>query len=168
MGGARFHANRCAGGKRLKLRLLTVGKAPRWIDDGFAHYARRLPPGHGLQLVVLAPRRGQTDEQRLLAALRPGETVVIFERRGRSLDSEGMAALLAQWRMAGRDVALLVGGISGFGADACRRAQHVLSLSALTLPHQLARVLVAEQIYRAWTILSGHPYHVAGCAEASR
>ena len=142
----------------MKLRLLTVGKAPRWIDEGFAHYARRMPPEHALELVVLA-RRDQTDEQRLLGALQQRESAVVFERSGRTIDSEGMARLLADWRMAGRDVALLVGGAGGFGAAARGRAQHVLSLSALTFPHQLVRVLVAEQIYRAWTILSGHPYH---------
>ena len=159
MGSARIDACRNAHGKRLKLRLLTVGRAPRWIDDGFVHYAKRMPPEHALQLVVVPPRRGQTDEQRLLAVLRPHETAVVFEQRGKSLDSEGMAALLAEWRMAGRDVALLVGGVAGLSAEACGRAKHVLSLSAMTFPHQLVRVLVAEQIYRAWTILSGHPYH---------
>ena len=158
MGGARTGLRRGPGGKRLKLRLLTVGKAPRWIDEGFAHYARRMPPEHALQLVVLQ-RRGQTDEQRLLAALGQGETAVVFEQSGHAIDSEGMAGLLAEWRMAGRDVALLVGGVAGLGAAARERAQHVLSLSALTFPHQLVRVLVAEQIYRAGAILSGHPYH---------
>ena len=158
MGGARTRLRRNAGGKRLKLRLLTVGKAPRWIDEGFSHYARRMPPEHALQLVVLQ-RRGQTDEQRLLAALGQRETAVVFEQSGQAIDSEGMARLLAEWRMAGRDVALLVGGVAGLGAAVRERAQHVLSLSALTFPHQLVRVLVAEQIYRAWTILSGHPYH---------
>ncbi len=161
MGAARSNACREACGKRLKLRLLTVGKAPRWIDDGFADYARRLPPEHALQLVVVPPRRGQTDEQRLLAALHASETAVAFDQRGQALDSAGMAALLAEWRMAGRDVAMLVGGVAGFGADTRQRAQHVLSLSTMTFPHQLVRVLVAEQIYRAWTILSGHPYHRA-------
>ena len=159
MGSPRIDAWQSARGAGLKLRLLTVGKAPRWIDDGFAHYARRMPPEHALELVVVSARRGQTDEQGLLAALRQHETAVVFEQRGKLLDSEGMAALLAEWRMAGRDVALLVGGVAGLSATACRRAEHVLSLSAMTFPHQLVRVLVAEQLYRASTILAGHPYH---------
>ena len=166
MGRARIAACRNAHGKRLKLRLLTVGKAPRWIDDGFAHYAKRMPPEHVLQLVVVPSRRGRTDEQQLLAALRPHETTVVFEQRGQALDSEGMAKLLAEWRMAGRDVALLVGGVAGLSVETRQRAQHVLSLSTMTFPHQLVRVLVAEQIYRAWTILSGHPYHLGHRTDA--
>ena len=159
MGSARVDAWQSARGTRLKLRLLTVGKAPRWIDDGFAHYARRMPPECALELVVASARRGQTDEQGLLAALRQRDTIVAFEQHGRSLDSEGLAALLAEWRMVGRDVALLVGGVAGLSAATRLRAQHVLSLSAMTFPHQLVRVLVAEQLYRACTILAGHPYH---------
>jgi 23S rRNA (pseudouridine1915-N3)-methyltransferase len=142
--------------------LITVGKAPGWIDEGFSHYAGRLPPGAGLELTLVTPRRGQSDAQRLLAAVRPRETTVIFDRRGEPVSSEGLARALADWRMAGRDVALLIGGANGFDDAARRRAQAVLSLSAMTFPHQLSRVLVAEQIYRANAILAGHPYHGRG------
>lgn len=145
----------------MKLRLLTVGKAPKWIDEGVAHYFRRLPAASRPELVVIALRAGQNDQQRLLAAVRRGETSVILDRRGRSLSSTGLAALLGDWRMAGRDVAMLIGGAAGFDAEARQGAAEVLSLSALTLPHQLVRVLLAEQLYRAWTILHGHPYHRA-------
>lgn len=145
--------------RRLKLRVLAVGKAPRWIDEGFAHYASRLPTENSLELALVSPRRGQTDAQRLLAAIRPEETTVLLDRRGKAVSSEELATWLSDWRMAGRDVALLIGGVDGFDAAIRRRAHHVLSLSKLTFPHQLARVLIAEQIYRAWAILSGHPYH---------
>lgn len=97
----------------------------------------------------------------MLAEVRPREIAVVFDRRGRSVSSEGLAKLLAEWRQSGRDVALLVGGLAGFGDEARGRAEHVLSLSALTFPHLLSRVVVAEQVYRAWTILRGHPYHLA-------
>lgn len=163
MGGPRRAAAgplRCAGAT-LKLRVLAVGKAPKWIDDGVAHYLRRLPPASRPELAVVTPRRGSTDEQRLLAAVRQNEVAVILDRRGRGITSDGLAALLADWRMAGRDVALLIGGSAGFDAEARRNATQVLSLSALTLPHQLVRVLLAEQLYRAWTILHHHPYHRA-------
>lgn len=143
----------------MKLRVLAVGKAPGWIDDGVAHYLRRLPAQSRPQLAVVSPRRGEQAEQRLLAAVRPGEMAVILDRRGCACTSGGLAALLADWRMAGRDVALLIGGVAGFDAAARAQAAHVLSLSALTLPHQLVRVLVAEQLYRAWAIAQGHPYH---------
>lgn len=143
----------------MKVRLLTVGKAPRWIDDGFDHYARRLPADNALQLSVLSSRRGETDEQRLLAAVRSQETLVLFDQRGSMVSSLELAELLAEWRTSGRDVALVIGGLHGFGDAARQRARHVLSLSAMTFPHQLVRVLIAEQIYRAWAILHGHPYH---------
>lgn len=143
----------------MKLRVLAVGKAPGWIDDGVAHYLGRLPAKNRPQLALVSPRRGETAEQRLLAAVRPGETAVILDRRGRACTSHGLAALLADWREAARDVALLIGGASGFDESARAQAAHVLSLSALTLPHQLVRVVVAEQLYRAWAIAHGHPYH---------
>lgn len=155
----RADGRRTRGGACLKLRLLTVGKAPPWIDAGFAEYAGRLPRENALELHLVSPRRGQTDEQRLLAAARPRETVAIFDRRGQPLDSPAFANLLSRWRQAGRDVALVIGGADGFAAASRASAAHVLSLSALTFPHQLARLVVAEQVYRAWTILSGHPYH---------
>lgn len=142
----------------MKLRLITVGNAPKWIADGFDEYARRLPANF-LRLLVVSPRRGQTDEARLLAAVRERELLVLWDRCGERVSSAGLAKLLARWRMAGRDIALLIGGVDGFGAATKARAAHVLSLSDMTFPHQLARVLVVEQLYRAWAIETGHPYH---------
>ncbi len=142
----------------MKLRLITVGKAPPWLADGFDEYARRLP-ANALRLEVVAPRRGQTDEARLLAALREQELLVVWDRCGERVSSAGLAKLLRRWRMDGRDVAMLIGGVEGLGPAAKERAAHVLSLSDMTFPHQLARVLVAEQLYRAWAIDNGHPYH---------
>lgn len=143
----------------MKIRLVAVGNAPRWIDEGFAHYARRLPPATALTLEVVSPRRGQSDAQRLLAAVRGNETLVLLDQRGTALSSEELAGELAAWRQDRRDIALLIGGTEGFGAAARQQAQRVLSLSRLTFPHQLVRVLVAEQLYRASAILAGHPYH---------
>ena len=140
---------------------MAVGRAPGWIDEGFAHYARRLPRQNALELVVVSSKRRQTDEESLLAAVRAKETLVVLDRRGESFTSEQLAALLADWRMSGCDVALAIGGQAGFGDASRQRADHSLSLSAMTFPHQLVRIMVAEQIYRAWTILSGHPYHSA-------
>lgn len=145
----------------MKLRLLAVGKAPRWVEEGFAQYAQRLPADCPLQLTVVSPRRGQSDEDRLLAEVRPREIAVVFDRRGMTVSSEDMAELLAAWRLSGRNVALLVGGVAGFDDETRAQAEHVLSLSAMTLPHLLTRVVVAEQVYRAWSILRGHPYHLA-------
>ncbi|MDE0659798.1 MAG: 23S rRNA (pseudouridine(1915)-N(3))-methyltransferase RlmH [Gammaproteobacteria bacterium] len=142
----------------MKLRVLTVGVAPGWIDDGFAEYAHRLPVER-LELVVVSARRGRTNEQRLLDAVRERETLVVLDRCGTAVSSEDLAALMAEWRMQGRDVAFLVGGVEGLSPQARQRANHVLSLSRLTLPHLLVRVVLAEQLYRAAMILAGHPYH---------
>ena len=142
----------------MNLRILTVGKAPGWIDDGFAEYAQRMAVER-LQLAVVAARRGQTNEQRLLDAVREREVLVVLDRSGTAISSEDLAALLAEWRMQGRDVAFLVGGVEGLGPQARQQAEHVLSLSAMTLPHLLVRVVLAEQLYRAAMILDNHPYH---------
>ena len=112
-----------------------------------------------LQLAVVSARRGQTTEQRLLDAVREREVLVVLDRSGTAISSEGLAALLAEWRMQGRDVAFLVGGVEGLGHEARQQAEHVLSLSAMTLPHLLVRVVLAEQLYRAAMILDNHPYH---------
>ena len=142
----------------MNLRILTVGKAPGWIDDGFAEYAQRMAVER-LQLAVVAALRGQTNEQRLLDAVREREVLVVLDRSGTAISSEDLAALLAEWRMQGRDVAFLVGGVEGLGPQARQQAEHVLSLSAMTLPHLLVRVVLAEQLYRAAMILDNHPYH---------
>ena len=142
----------------MKLRILTVGKAPGWIDEGFAEYARRMA-AQRLELAVVPARRGRTSEQRLLDAVREREVLVVLDRCGTAISSEGLAALLAEWRMQGRDVAFLIGGVDGLGALARQRAEHVLSVSAMTLPHLLVRVVLAEQLYRAAMILENHPYH---------
>lgn len=107
----------------------------------------------------MSPRRGQTNEGRLLAAVREREVLVVLDRLGVAASSEDLAAMLAEWRMQGRDAAFLVGGVEGLSYRAQRRAEHVLSLSNMTLPHLLVRVVLAEQLYRAATILGGHPYH---------
>lgn len=143
----------------MNTRLLTVGKAPQWIDEGFAEYASRLPRDCSIELTVVTPRRNQSDEERLLAEVRRNETPILFDSRGKSFTSEGLAETLDNWRMAGHNPALLIGGAEGFTSEARRRAHQVISLSQLTFPHQLTRVIVAEQFYRAWTILAGHPYH---------
>lgn len=143
----------------MKLRLLAVGRAPGWIDEGFDAYASRMPGDCALELCVVAPRRNQTEEERLLTEVRAGETAVLFDPGGTPLSSEQLAERLARWRMEGDDVALLVGGADGFGDEARRRADSVVSLSPMTFPHLLTRVIVAEQCYRAYSILSGHPYH---------
>lgn len=155
----------------MKLKLVAVGtRLDDWINAGFNEYARRLPREMALELieVTASQRRGQnvaklTEEEgtRLLAKVSPRDHVVALDVKGRQLSTEQLSQRLENWRMTGGDVVFLIGGADGLD-DAClERADEKLSLSALTFPHGLVRVIVAEQLYRAWTLLSGHPYHRA-------
>lgn len=151
-----------------RLRLLAVGtRMPAWVQEGFEEYRKRLPRECALELREIALARRGADTARavaeegeaLLGALGGDEFVVALEVGGTAVDTPGVARALARWRDEGRRAAFLVGGPDGL-SDACRaRADAQWSLSRLTLPHPLVRVLLAEQLYRAWSLLSGHPYH---------
>lgn len=152
----------------LRLRLYTVSaRQPTFISEGFANYARRLREGIALELVILRPADSglptslrQSREAALLAAhLRPDEVLIALDERGKSLTSTALAAQLEQWELDARPVSLAIGGDDGHDESTLRRAAWTWSLSSLTLPHGLVRVIVAEQIYRAMTIRRGHPYH---------
>lgn len=157
----------------MKINLLSVGnRMPAWVEAGISEYSKRLPAefAFGVTEVPLAKRgKGQDVEQAirkesdaLLARVRAQEHVVALEVGGKALSTEALAARLDAIRLDGRNLVLLVGGPDGLD-DAClQRADEQWSLSALTLPHPLVRILVAEQIYRAWSILTAHPYHRAG------
>ena len=154
----------------MQVHLIAAGtRMPRWVTEGYDEYARRLPHECRLQLreIPLGRRRGGdtvravTEEgDRMLAALSGHDLrVVALAVDGRAWSTEALARQLDGWLHDGRDLALLIGGPDGL-ATACReRAEFAWSLSPLTLPHGLVRVLVAEQLYRAWSILAGHPYH---------
>ena len=153
----------------MRIRLVAVGnRPPEWVSKGFTEYARRLPREMPLELIEVPPATGrkggfeqvrETEGQRLLARVGSRDWVVALDERGKTWSTLDLAEKLDNWRMQGRDVTFLVGGAEGL-ADVCRaRADEVLSLSAMTLPHALVRVVLAEQVYRAWTVMSGHPYH---------
>lgn len=144
---------------------------PDWVDAGYREYAKRLPNECNLRLVEIDSghrRKGASTEvarrdegERMLAALPKGVRVVALDVRGRAWSTEQLADQLSAWMADGRDLALLVGGPEGL-ADVCvQRADQRWSLSPLTFPHPLVRVILAEQLYRAWSILQGHPYHRA-------
>ncbi|MAD46203.1 MAG: 23S rRNA (pseudouridine(1915)-N(3))-methyltransferase RlmH [Oceanospirillaceae bacterium] len=154
----------------MKLRLLAVGqKMPQWVEQGFGEYAKRLPSDCSIELVEIAPgHRGkntskdkamQQEADALRKAIRPQDHVVALDVKGASWTTAQLASQLENWRMQGGDIALLVGGPDGMTPEVLALARQRWSLSALTLPHPLVRVLVAEQLYRAWSILQGHPYH---------
>ena len=154
----------------MRIHLVTVGqRPPAWVAQGYADYARRLAAGTQLRLVEIPlAKRGrhadlarlrEQEGERMLAAIPKGSRVIALEVTGRAWDSETLAGRLADWLQDGRDVCLLVGGPDGLAPACLKRAEARWSLSSLTLPHALVRVIVAEQIYRAWTIVQGHPYH---------
>jgi 23S rRNA (pseudouridine1915-N3)-methyltransferase len=157
----------------VQINLLAVGtRMPAWVDEGYRQYARRMPRECSLVLneIPLAQRsksqaieRAVNEEgKRMLAALSDRQQVIALDVKGRSWSTEQLAQQLDNWKQDGRDISLLVGGPDGLAAECLQRAEQVWSLSSLTLPHPLVRVLLAEQLYRAWSLNSGHPYHRAG------
>ncbi|MDX1594381.1 MAG: 23S rRNA (pseudouridine(1915)-N(3))-methyltransferase RlmH [Gammaproteobacteria bacterium] len=155
----------------MRIRLIAIGqKMPPWVAAGWETFAGRLPRECALELVELpAGRRGgrkgdpirarREEGERIAGAVADGTRVVALEVGGRSWDTPGLARRLEAWRADGRDVALLVGGPDGLDPRCLERAEERWSLSPLTFPHMLVRVIVAEQIYRAWSLLNNHPYH---------
>jgi 23S rRNA (pseudouridine1915-N3)-methyltransferase len=145
----------------MRVTILSVGhKMPAWIQDGFHEYARRMPPEIRVELAELKPGKTRADEgKRMLAALPEGATLLALDERGKSVSTQGLSVMLAGWMRDGSHPAFAIGGADGLADAVKERADKLLSLSALTLPHQLVRVVLAEQLYRAWSILARHPYH---------
>lgn len=152
----------------MHIRLLAVGRRPpRWAAEAFDDYAKRLPRAFGFEGRMLSPARGRGDVERarveegerLLAALGSGDRVIALDEHGTAWSTRDLAHSLAEWEHGGRDVALLIGGADGLSTACLARADRQWSLSPLTLPHAMVRVVVAEQLYRAWSINAGHPYH---------
>ncbi|HSC05858.1 MAG TPA: 23S rRNA (pseudouridine(1915)-N(3))-methyltransferase RlmH [Steroidobacteraceae bacterium] len=157
----------------MRLRLLAVGtRMPGWVDTGIADYARRLGPELRLQIeeLALAKRtaggdtaRAVADEgRRMMIAIHPDEFVVALEVSGKAFSTEELSKWLGARLQDGRDVTLLIGGPDGIAAECRKRANLHWSLSPLTLPHALVRIVIVEQLYRALSILKGHPYHRGG------
>lgn len=154
----------------MDIHLLAVGnRMPDWVSAGYAEYAGRLTQECILHLhEITAEKRGKKADlegirrregEQLLAAIPAGSQVIALDVKGRAWSTEQLSVQVSNWMQDGRNVSLLVGGPEGL-ADAClQRAEQRWSLSPLTLPHPMVRVLVAEQLYRAWSILKGHPYH---------
>ena len=156
----------------MKIHLIAVGeKMPRWIQEGYEDYAKRLPGECSLKLVEIPARhRGKNADtaritrqegQAMLDAVPKNCRVIALDVKGKAWSTPQLSQQLEQWMNGGQDVALLIGGPEGLSAECLAAAQGRWSLSELTLPHPLVRVLVAEQLYRAWSILRNHPYHRA-------
>ncbi len=154
----------------MKLHILAVGtKMPSWVSEGYAEYEKRLPREWKPALKELAvARRGKSgavaqyceqEGQQILANLPASAHVVALDVLGKAYSTEQLSERMARWQMAGPDVYLLIGGPDGLSPECLSRANERFSLSALTLPHPLVRVVLIEQLYRGWTLLNNHPYH---------
>jgi 23S rRNA (pseudouridine1915-N3)-methyltransferase len=156
----------------MKLVICAVGhRMPAWVAAGFEEYARRMPRENAVVLKEIRPepaapsgpaaaeRVRRLEGERLRAAVPPGALTVALDERGQSLRTEALARLIDGWSHEGRDVAFLIGGAEGLDPALRQSAQLMLSLSAMTFPHQLVRVVLAEQLYRAVSLLRNHPYH---------
>ena len=154
----------------MKLLVTAVGqRVPDWAQTAWADYAKRFPPELRLELKAIKtePRSGgktteqimTAERQRIEAAIPSGTHVVALDERGSALTTAALAAKLSQWQGQGGDVALLIGGPDGLHPALRQAAHERIRLSDLTLPHAMVRVLLVEQLYRAWSINAGHPYH---------
>jgi len=152
------------------IRLIAVGdRQPSWVDAAFNDYAARLPRQWQFRLETIATAKRQkstrvdaaidAEGEKILGKIKPAEHVIVLDERGKQFSSKELAAELDDWQTVGADLVFVIGGPDGVSTDILTRANTRWSLSKLTLPHGLARVLYAEQIYRAWSLSTGHPYH---------
>jgi 23S rRNA (pseudouridine1915-N3)-methyltransferase len=154
----------------LKVKLIAVGtKMPRWVEQGYQEYAKRLPREFSLELIEIPPgNRGKNADierairkegELMMSKIQTSDHVVALEVLGKPWSTEQLAEQAERWQMSGQDVALLVGGPEGLAPECKQRANQQWSLSPLTLPHPMVRILLSEQVYRAWSLIQGHPYH---------
>jgi 23S rRNA (pseudouridine1915-N3)-methyltransferase len=154
----------------MKLLIVSVGhKMPDWITSGFNEYAKRMPREMKIELLEIKPEPRSTgkttaqimeaEAQRILAALPQNCLRIALDERGVQPTTKQLAAQMLDWMREGRDVAFIVGGADGLHESVKQAAQQQMALSSLTLPHAFVRVLLAEQLYRAHSLLHNHPYH---------
>jgi len=154
----------------MHLRLLAVGdKQPSWINTACRDYTGRFPRQWKFQLDAIATGQRskssnpltavEAEGRKVLASIRPSDFMVLLDERGTALSSKELSEQLAEWLSAGRDLCFVIGGPDGVSTECAARADLCWSLSRMTLPHGFARVMFCEQLYRAWTLTQGHPYH---------
>ena len=154
----------------MRVTVLALGhRMPSWIQEGWNEYVKRMPPEVRVELVELKPedrgagrsveRAKQLEGERVLEALPANSTLIALDERGKAVSTQGLSVMLSEWMRDGSHPVFAIGGADGHADEVRTRASKLVSLSALTLPHALVRVVLAEQLYRAWTILARHPYH---------
>ncbi|MFC1664004.1 23S rRNA (pseudouridine(1915)-N(3))-methyltransferase RlmH [Pseudomonadota bacterium] len=154
----------------MKIYIIAVGKRmPEWVRTGYEEYARRMLSECKLELIEVSAKKrsGKFDVKRLLreegeallAAVPKRALIIVLDRRGKTIDTKNFAQAMDDWMQQGVDVALLIGGPEGLSRECISQANQVWSLSMLTMAHPVVRVVLAEQIYRAWSLLRNLPYH---------
>ena len=158
----------------MKLTIVAGGnRMPAWVSAGYEEYARRMPPDARVSLVEVKPEQRpakppsdtqvrtmmESEARRIEQAIPAGAERVVLDERGRGCTTRDLSARIERWRMDGRDAVFVIGGPDGTAESLRKSADWLWSLSALTLPHPLVRVLLIEQLYRAVSIIGGHPYH---------
>lgn len=154
----------------MQIHLITVGnRMPNWVETGYIEYAKRLPKECELILKEIAPgKRGKNADvariikeegERISGVIAPGSHIVALEVTGKPWSTPDLATALKRWLESGKNIAMLIGGPEGLAEPVKSKANEYWSLSPLTFPHPLVRIIVAEQLYRAWSILHNHPYH---------
>ena len=164
-------AGASTAGNLVRLRVLAVGnKMPAWVDQGVTEYARRMPREVSVEWLEapLAKRgNGSADSYRrreaefIQSKLSEGEDLIALDVQGVAVSTEQIADRFADWQMRGRRICLVIGGPDGLHQSLLKRASELWSFGRITLPHSLVRIILAEQLYRAWSLQSGHPYHRA-------
>jgi 23S rRNA (pseudouridine1915-N3)-methyltransferase len=154
----------------VKIHLIAVGKKmPKWINTGYAEFSKRMPPELQINLIEITPstrNKSTTIEKnikeegdRIQSAIPANSKLIVLDEKGKNFSSIDLSRKIEGWLPMGQDIALVIGGADGIDPEIKQQADEKWSLSSFTLPHALVRVVVAEQLYRAWSILKGHPYH---------
>ena len=154
----------------MMLHLIAVGtRMPSWVNTGFAEYQKRFSAECKLNLITITPAQRTKNSnvaqlvveegKKIIASIPKQSRVIALDEKGKLWNTKQVADALQRWQLERQDISLLIGGPDGLSEDCLNSAEHIWSLSPLTLPHPLVRIIVAEQLYRAWSLLKNHPYH---------
>ncbi|MFT5425288.1 MAG: 23S rRNA (pseudouridine1915-N3)-methyltransferase [Gammaproteobacteria bacterium] len=154
----------------MRIHLIAVGKKmPEWINSGYTEFSKRMPPEMKINLIEITPsvrNKSTTTEknikeegERIQFAIPSNSRLIVLDEKGKNFSSIELSKQMESWLPMGQDISIVIGGSDGIDPLIIQRADKTWSLSSFTLPHALVRVVIAEQLYRAWSILQGHPYH---------
>lgn len=154
----------------MHIRILAIGnKMPSWVTEGYLEYAKRFSSGYSIELVEIPAEKRlkqsdidkltEREGKKILSLIKPGNRVIALDVKGQAWSTEQLATHMHHWQLESRNIDILIGGPDGLYKECLQKAEVKWSLSPLTLPHPLVRIVLIEQLYRAVTILQNHPYH---------